>query len=90
MPCDTIQSADVDLGKIDPTILDAAMKALGIDRYSVDAGIVSVYGKRATAELTASIKRTYTKEVVRATAKKMKWGVKEQPDGKLMLVKSSF
>jgi hypothetical protein len=91
MPCDTINTATVDLGKADPKLLESAMKALypGF-QYTFDkvSGELNVVG-RSRVDVPA-IKREMAKQNVLNQAKRFGWSVKEQENGKLLIQKARF
>lgn len=91
IPCDTINTATVDLGRADPKLLESAMQALYPDyQYTFDksTGQLSVIG-RSRVDLPA-IKREMAKQNVLNQAKRFGWSVKEQTDGKLLIQKARF
>lgn len=87
MPCDSVRTTTVDLSKVNPDVLKAAMDALGIGSYTVVKGKVSFvdYSGRVTEQ---RIKQEYSKQVVLSQAKRFGWAVKTQPDGKLLIQKA--
>jgi len=89
MPCDTINTATVDLGKADSKLLESAMKALypGYD-YTFAKGELNVIGRRSVD--VPAIKREMAKQNVLNQAKRFGWSVKEQQDGKLLIQKARF
>ena len=91
MPCDQIRQTSVDLsalGKIDLGLLAAAFRDLGLggevqmgkvislDRGSYDAvtGKLQVYGIAPSMD---TIKRAYSAQVVKVTAKRFGWQIKQ-------------
>lgn len=107
MPCDTIQTVGVDLGKVDPGLLTLALTELGLNpqkngnRITFYGGSYDTTTKTATLsssrmagtnaeELTAKIKRAYSAEVVKATAKRYGWQIKETEPYKFQVIKNSF
>jgi hypothetical protein len=85
VPCDTVQTTTVDLGKANPDILKAALEQLGITRYTFKNGVVTVIGSPVDASV---IKQAYSKQIVFTQAKRFGWGVKTLPDGKLQILKA--
>lgn len=78
MPCDTIQTATVDLGKLDPVLLDLAMADLGLTgRYVYDRAIGKITMRGYGQPTEAQIKQAYSAQVVKQTAKKFGWQIKE-------------
>jgi hypothetical protein len=89
MPCYTIQTVNVNLGKVDLDLLQKALEALfpgtvrrvenllirfgNGESYSRERGELSLR-KQETAAL---IKRAYSAEVVKSQAKKFGWQLKE-------------
>ncbi len=90
MPCDTINTASVTLGKADPKMVSAAMQALGYweGNWSLSDGQLKIRGQRSSEELTAQIKREVTRQTVVAQAKRFGWSVKTTDNGKLQLLKA--
>lgn len=100
MPCDRIQRTDVDLGKVDPTLLAAALNALHLNAVhqgeriyfrngSYQNGTLTLQGVNVD-ERTATIKQAYSGQVVRSTAKKYGWQVKEVAQNKFQVVKRTL
>lgn len=89
MPCYTVQETKVNLERANPDILREAMNALGVINYAFNAktGTVTVRGQSVDV---ADVKRAYSKQVVLTQAKRFGWTVKEQPDGKLQVLKASM
>jgi hypothetical protein len=77
MPCDTIQTATVELGKVNEDLLAAAMKELGYKYYTYANGKVTVSGGYVSGEELAKVKQMYSKQVVMSQAKKFGWQVKQ-------------
>lgn len=78
MPCNTIQTATVELGKVDEKLLVAAMNELGFGErsYVHQNGQLTVNGRALPSDLQAVIKKQYSKQVVLSQAKKFGWQVK--------------
>lgn len=110
MPCDTISTMGIDLGKVDPELLFKALQALNLSpvkyeqmgRITWDNGYYDLQTKQATIRtsamqgegsvesVTASIKRAYSAEVVKATAKKYGWQLKQTAEFKYQVIKSTY
>lgn len=97
MPCDTVSTARVKLNAatVDKTILDSVMRAMGCSAYVLNSdGTITlqdtVRGFRGGEALTAKVNRDYARAVVTSQAKRFGWSIKEQPDGKLLVMKASF
>jgi len=102
MPCDTIQTTTVDIGKVDHKLLMLALSALGLNpRLQGDAiyfqnGVYSIADKQLDLRGTnvesrsAELKRAYSCEVVKTTAKKFNWQWKQVENNKFQVVKRSF
>jgi hypothetical protein len=102
MPCNTMQMTTVDIGKVDHKIFMLAMANLGLnprlqgDSIYFQNGIYSIADKRlelrgSDIEMrTAEMKRAYSGEVVKSTAKKFGWQVKELGANKFQVVKRSL
>lgn len=95
MPCDTVSTAKVKLNaaSIDSKLLQAAMATLGVGQYDYNLnsnGEITVRNQRSSTEFTAKVNQAYSKQVVTSQAKRFGWQVKEQPDGKLLVMKASF
>jgi hypothetical protein len=80
MPCDTVQTARVELGNVDKVLLGAAMAQLNLRNYSYQNGVLVIKGQRASAELTSQVKRAYSSQVVQSQAKKFGWQMKQTGD----------
>lgn len=81
MPCDTVQTATVDLGKVDRQLLERALFDLGIPatqyQYQASTGRLTLNGRAAAATDIAAIKQSYSKQVVLTQAQKFGWKVKQ-------------
>ena len=87
MPCDTIQTSTVNLGKLDTGMLMAALTTLGLgpvmvsnvirfgrgESYDIATGKMELGSRYSTSEL----KRAYSAEVVKSQAKKFGWQITE-------------
>jgi fibronectin type 3 domain-containing protein len=92
----------VDIGKVDHKILMLALASLGLNpRLQGDAvyfqnGVYSITSKRLDLRgtgidtRTAELKRAYSGEVVKTTAKKFGWQCKQVEANKFQVVKRSF
>ena len=89
MPCDSITTSAVELGKVNADLLTAALNALGFNArqqglavffnggtYHSNTGELTLSGGNAEKR-TAEIKRAYSAQVVTTTAKKFGWQVKQ-------------
>ena len=77
MPCWTVQTASIDIGKVDADLLRAAMTALGFPRYQYADGKVTVQGRYVPEEQLGKIKVEYARQVVFSQAKRFNWQMKE-------------
>lgn len=93
MPCDSVRQTSVDLsavGKIDLTLLTAAFNALGLRAaLSADKSTITLAGGRYDAKTgqlvinsysrvtVEDVKKAYGAEVVKATAKRFGWTLKQ-------------
>lgn len=99
MPCDSIITNTVDLGKMDPVLLAEALKSMGTELvYGCQFGYrgYAYYTLRdgklegpssmvgAVADL---LKRNYSKRTVYAAAKRNGWTVKEISETKLQVIR---
>ena len=102
MPCYTVQTTTVDIGKVDHMILLAALKTLGLNPrqqgdsiyftngvYSISEKSLDLRGSDIEQRITA-LKQAYTGEVIKATAKKFNWQAKLIGENKYQVVKRSF
>jgi hypothetical protein len=86
MPCDTIRTVQVDIGKLDPTLAAAAIAALGWSgSVSYSNGKLSVRGNIPDAQ--EQVKQAYSAEVVKSQAKKYGWQLKQTAPFKFEVVK---
>lgn len=102
MPCDTVSTVSVDLGKIaDPKLLEQTLKDMGYSNAVYHETRNEIYfgiGGRINVKTGASdlplrtnvneIKRNYSKTVLKTQAKRFGWQVKEQQDGTFEVVKA--
>jgi hypothetical protein len=86
MPCFTIQTSTVELGKVQADLLHAALAGLGLNPLTLPTGIRFAGGfyDKATGKMTGTnlpavneVKRAYSAQVVQASAKKFGWQIKE-------------
>jgi intein-encoded DNA endonuclease-like protein len=81
MPCDQIQTTEVDIGKLDPGLAGKALVAMELDgRVSYDqrAGTLIVRGNVPQQDtLEARFKQHYSAQVIKETAAKNRWTLKE-------------
>lgn len=100
MPCDSIRETQIDLGKINPEILTAALNRLGLNAR-IQNGIIrftggTFYEGRLTStslnaeEQAKEIRRAYSGEVIRTQARKYGWQVKETGKNQLEVIKRSL
>lgn len=92
MPCDSIIRNTVDIGKVDPGLLEKAMTDLGVPRdYWRHVGQsvqITSYAGAAWAGVTQdNIKQAYSAQVVKTTAAKMGWQVKQTGAFKYQVIK---
>lgn len=92
MPCDSITTSVVDLGKAQPDLLEAALNSLNLrarrdghivyfgwnESYDAQTGQLRVNSTRDVAE----IKRAYSHQVVLSQAKKFGWQIKKVSENK--------
>ena len=79
MPCDTITTAEVEIGKLDPKLLSDAMLFLGVVRYTYANGKLEMQSRNDVS--LAQVKVAYSRAVVLSQARKYGWKVKEtQPN----------
>lgn len=92
MPCDSVRSISVDLkalGRIDPNLLHAALVCLGVECTVLVNGNIqgrnvnwmpgqemNLYGSASRISLD-QVKQAYSAEVVKSTAKRFGWQIKE-------------
>jgi len=102
MPCYTVQTTSVDLGNVDHKLLMLAMAELKLNPrqqgdtiyfqngvYSISTKQLDLRGANAE-ERAAEMKRAYSGEVVKATARKYNWQVKKTAANKYQVLKRSF
>lgn len=103
MPCDSLRLNSVDLsalGRIDPNLLVLAFQALGLGgRLSADKSRIDLNNGSytfATGKLDTyarwnhsldEVKQAYSAEVVKATAKRFGWQLKEVSQFKYQVIK---
>ncbi len=90
MPCYQIQTTTVELGKVDPQLLDAAMQQLQIEKtmyaYDAQAGQIKLYGYARQTKID-EIKVAYSKQVVAKTATRFGWKLKTADGNKYTFTK---
>lgn len=79
MPCWTVTTAEIALGKVDQDLLSKAMADLKIRRWNFNAvtNTLFIEGQRSSDELTAKVKVAYSRQVVLSQATKFRWHMKE-------------
>lgn len=87
MPCDTIQTMSVNLGKVDRELLAQALTQLGITRWELKGETLTVQGRRVSDELAKQIKVAYSRQVVLSQAKRFGWTMKEVAANKWEVVR---
>jgi hypothetical protein len=87
MPCDTVQTAQVDIGKLDPALADAAIKTLGLSGVSYSNGVLNIQGNQDQAKITQRVRQAYGAEVVKSQASKFGWQLKQTGEFKYQVVK---
>lgn len=93
MPCDTVQTSRVDLGKVDPALIQLALEALaasgdilaGTVAYS--NGKLQIRGGLNVDKITRQVKQAYSAELIKSSAKKYGWTIKETSKYKYVVVK---
>jgi len=99
MPCDTITTVSLNMSNIDIDTMKAALEALG---YKVQVSGNVLYGtfgsidtRRGTIEMNryekgldvSTVKKAYTREVVKQKARRLGWQYKETADWQYELIK---
>lgn len=101
MPCNSVRTMAVDLGKVSPFIMESALKALSLGPQHVDANGIIRFGNREwintrtgqsqlqTLRDVSEIKRAYSAQVVQQTAKRFGWQIKTnaQNQNKMQLIR---
>lgn len=91
MPCDSIQLNTVEVGKMDPSLLRAALQHLGATGAGEYAGrvVFTLEGQRCSIQngritvpagyehLADQVKQSYSRQVVTYAARKNGWTVRE-------------
>lgn len=102
MPCDTMQVSGVDLGKVDPPLLIQALQAMGqvpsqqgewirFNQGTYNTRTKECNVRRYGAEqFTAQVKRAYSAEVVKSTAKRFGWQLKQVGEYKYQVTKNTY
>lgn len=102
MPCDTVQSTTVDIGKVDHKLFMLALALMGLnprlqgDSIYFQNGVYSIADKRldlrgsGVESRAAEMKRAYSGEVIKSTAKRYNWQWKETEPHKFQVVKRSL
>lgn len=102
MPCDTIQTYEVNLGKVSPKLMVQAIEAMGIqarlmaDGHTIRFSRSTLNCETGVGQLQDNIginqlKRAYSMEVVKTQAKRFGWNIKKQQNSnQLLLQKGAF
>lgn len=77
MPCNTIQTATVELGKVNTDLLRIALEGIGISNYQFQNGVLTIQGRTLPRDLEMKVKQSYSRQVVMTQAKKFGWQLKE-------------
>ena len=96
MPCDSIRSTDIDLGKSDGGLIHAALKEMGLNPQAYTKGgiiyfnggefdtrdnVLTLRGSNVQ-ERTRELKQAYSGEVVKSQAKRFGWALKQSNENK--------
>lgn len=93
MPCDSISTISIDLGKVDPGLIQLALREMGLSNIT-QTGTRVYFGRGeyidtatgqsqlAAGREVAEIKRAYSAQVVQATAKRFGWQIKQNAQDK--------
>jgi hypothetical protein len=97
MPCDSIQTAGIELGKVDPVLMLATLSETyrqhGITARQETLGqargqwVVSHSSRMTTDQATAIIKQTYSHQVVQSQAKKYGWKIQKTSENQYLVVR---
>lgn len=101
MPCDTITTVSVELGKVNPDLLFNSLKALGLNPIKWSDNGTIYFGpssqeyhnpetgetKLAKGRNAAEIKRAYSAEIIKSQAKRYGWSLKETAPFQYTVVK---
>jgi hypothetical protein len=88
MPCDSVRTSTIDIGKMQPDLARLALEALGLaNRVTYNNGILTAVGVRIDDTLRDKIKQSYAAEVVKATAKRYGWTTRQTAPFKYEIVK---
>jgi hypothetical protein len=85
MPCDTIQTTTVNLGKVNGDLLAKAMQSIGCPYFTYDGERVRVAGKDVTQN---EIKVAYSRQVVMSQAQRFGWQFKQTGPNKFEVIKA--
>jgi len=78
MPCDSITTSQIDIGKLDRDLAAKAIHALGLaGTVSYSNGKLTVQGNQDLNKLTTQVRRAYGAEVVKSQAAKYGWTLKQ-------------
>ena len=94
MPCDTIQTAGIELGKVDPALMSATLSDLNAKGIRVwqasdkkwNVGVTNG-GKWTLESATAQVKQAYSHQVVLSQAKKYGWQVTKTSENQYRVVR---
>lgn len=103
MPCNTVQRSEIDLGKVDHKIMEAAFARLGVGNPYKNPVYINVDGKpiqvrfadgkaliagvQDTKNVESYIKRLYSSQLVLQTAASYRWQVKDTGTFKFQIQK---
>jgi hypothetical protein len=95
MPCYTVRQVSVEMGKVDIELLKAALLSMGVGEISQRGNDLFWYrGSYTNGKLTVSdtdtitrVKKSYTAENVKASAKRYGWKIKQTAAYEYELIK---
>ena len=78
MPCDTVQTASVELKNADKNLLAIALDLLDIRNWTYQENVLTIKGmSKISGDLLSKIKQEYSTQIVLSQAKRFGWQMKE-------------
>ena len=79
MPCNTIRTTTINLGKVDAELLDAALHSINIYTYAYREGVLTVEGRSILGDdEIKAIKVAYSQQVLQKALPRFGWKIQKQ------------
>lgn len=78
MPCNTQRRIEIDIGKMDPGLVDQAIQEAGLaGLVTYREGVLTMRASSNREKIISQVKESYAAQVVKSQAKKFGWAIKE-------------